>query len=116
MNWNAAGRLLRRIQGIQGALRRTYGGRFILNTRPDGALGAERDVAQGTAWTPGDGGALGAALTAPPIPKKWRRALRADREGHHSRVLAEIPPDELLVFDIESDPPETALRLHRRVV
>ena len=32
--------------------------------------------------------------------------LREEWDAHHRRVVAEIPADELLVFDIESDPPE----------
>lgn len=35
-----------------------------------------------------------------------RQCWLEDWESYHRRVVAEIPADELLVFDIESDPPE----------
>ena len=87
------------------AFRRAYGGRFILNTRPMErwirsvmAYKAQRGRREAAAhWTLRFGTADPDAVAA---------GLRAERETHHRRVLAEIPADELLVFDIESDPPE----------
>lgn len=104
MNWNAADDYCDAFKEFK-ALRRTYGGRFILNTRPMEhwvrsvmSHKAQRGRREMEAhWT------LRYGTTD---PEEVAAALRADREGHHSRVLAEIPPDELLVFDIESDPPE----------
>ena len=39
-------------------------------------------------------------------PAEVADRLRAEWEAHHAAVLSEIPPEDLLVFDIESDPPE----------
>ena len=39
-------------------------------------------------------------------PATVAEGWRALREEHHRRVCAELPPGRLLVFDIESDPPE----------
>ena len=64
------------------ALLADYGGRFILNTRP-----LER-------WL------------ASVMRNAGRPRLRAAWEEHHRRVLAEVPAQSLLVFDIKSDPPE----------
>lgn len=47
-----------------------------------------------------------ALLLGLPATAALAAGLRADREEHDRRVLAEIPADELLVFDIEADPPE----------
>ena len=87
------------------ALDAAYGGRFILNTRPVEhwlaslmAHNARRGVAQDAAhclrrFGTTDPGAVAAG---------WRALW----EAHHHRVRAEIDPARLLVFDIESDPPE----------
>ena len=104
MNWNAADDYCDAFKEF-GALRRAYGGRFILNTRPMDnwirsviAYKARRGRREMRAhWTLRFGTADLDAVA---------RCLRAEREAHHRRVLAEIPADELLVFDIESDPPE----------
>lgn len=88
------------------ALRRAYGGRFILNTRP--VEHWVRSVMSHKALRLGRSGAAAHYRhrfgTADPegVAERWR----ADWEAHHKRVRAEIPADELLVFDIESDPPE----------
>lgn len=104
MNWNAADDYCDAFKEFA-AFRRAYGGRFILNTRPaehwvrsvmaHKALRGRREA--DAHWMMRFGTA---------DPETVAAGLRADREAHHRRVLAEIPPDELLVFDIESDPPE----------
>ena len=83
-----------------------YGGRarFILNTRPvehwirslwthherrDAAVVREHYL-----WRYG-------TTDAAAVTKIWRW----EWEKHHARVRAEIPPEQLLVFDIESDSP-----------
>ena len=84
------------------ALRRAYGGRFILNTRPvDNWL---RSVTRRagrrrlrTAWTQRFG---------TDDPERVAALWRAEWEAHHRRVRESLPPEILLVFDIESDPPE----------
>ena len=84
------------------ALLADYGGRFILNTRP---------VAHWLASVMRNAGRprLRAAYRARfgtddvrEVAGHWRTAW----EEHHRRVLAEVPAQSLLVFDIESDPPE----------
>ena len=104
MNWNAADDYCDAFKAFA-AFRSAYGGRFILNTRPADrwvrsviahkALRGRREA--DAHWTLRFGTADPEAVAA---------GLRAEREAHHRRVLAEIPADELLVFDIESDPPE----------
>ena len=39
-------------------------------------------------------------------PAQVAEGWRALREEHHRRVCAELPPERVLVFDIESDPPQ----------
>ena len=87
------------------ALDTAYGGRFILNTRPLGhwlksvaAHDARRDPRMYAAHC--------LARFGTTDPAQVERALRRLREDHHRRVREEIGPDRLLVFDIESDPPE----------
>ena len=84
------------------ALRRAYGGRFILNTRPVEhwvrsllAYKAQREMLAECALRFG-------TTDLERVAARWRE----EWEAHHLRVRAEIPADELLVFDIESDPPE----------
>ena len=85
-----------------GALLAAYGGRYILNTRPvdnwlDSVLrnaGRPRmRAAHRTRFGTDDPRA---------VAEHWRAAW----EEHHRRAVAEVPADRLLVFDIESDPPE----------
>ena len=82
-----------------------YDARFVLNTRPlDRWL---RSLAVHYARRPR---ALGLPClearfgTADPV--RVAEGWRALREAHHRRVRAELPPERLLVFDIESDPPQ----------
>lgn len=104
MNWNAADDYYDAFKEY-GAFRRAYGGRFILNTRPMEhwvrsvmAYKMQRGRREAEAhWRLRFGTADPEAVAA---------GLRGEREEHHRRVLAEIPADELLVFDIEADPPE----------
>ncbi len=87
------------------ALDRAYGGRFILNTRPvehwvasvmsHKARRLGRSVERHYELRFGTGDAERVAAC-------WR----AEWEAHHRRVREEIPTERLLVFDIESDPPE----------
>ena len=104
MNWNAADDYCDAFKEYA-AFRRAYGGRYILNTRPmehwvrsvmaHKAQRGRREMA--AHWRLRFGTA---------DPETVAAGLRAEREEHHRRVLAEIPADELLVFDIEADPPE----------
>ena len=104
MNWNAADDYCDAFKEYA-AFRRAYGGRYILNTRPMEhwvrsviAYKAQRGQREADAhWMLRFGTA---------DPDRVAAGLRAEREEHHRRVLAEIPADELLVFDIEADPPE----------
>ena len=82
-----------------------YDARFVLNTRPlDHWL---RSLAAHYARRP-------RALRLPCLearfgttdPSGVAEGWRALREAHHRQVRAELPPERLLVFDIESDPPE----------
>ena len=82
-----------------------YDARFVLNTRPlDHWL---RSLAVHYARRPR---ALGLpcleARFGTTDPVRVAEGWRALREAHHRRVRAELPPERLLVFDIESDPPE----------
>ena len=78
--------------------------RFILNTRP-----RERWIRSLWAHHARHGGAPArehyqwryGTADAAAVAGIWR----AEWEAHHARVQAEIPPEQLLVFDIESDPP-----------
>lgn len=84
------------------ALLGAYGGRCILNTRP-----VERwlESVMRNAEHPRRRAAYRARFgTDDPgeVAEYWRAAW----EEHHRRVLAEIPGESLLVFDIEYDPPE----------
>ena len=104
MNWNAVDDYCDAFREFA-AFRRAYGGRFILNTRPAEhwvrsvmAHKAQRGRRDAEAqWTLRFGTA---------DPDRVAAGLMAEREEHHRQVLAGIPADELLVFDIESDPPE----------
>ena len=89
-----------------GALRRAYGGKFILNTRPRERW--VRSVMAHNARRLGRRKALehyelhfGTAELAQ-VAQCWR----AEWDAHHRQVLEEIPGEILLVFDIESDPPQ----------
>ena len=82
-----------------------YDARFVLNTRPlDHWL---RSLAVHYARLPR---ALGPrcleARFGTTDPTRVAEGWRALREAHHRRVRAELAPERLLVFDIESDPPE----------
>ena len=82
-----------------------YDARFVLNTRPlEHWL---RSLAVHYARRPR---ALGPpcleARFGTTDPGAVAEGWRALREDHHRRVRAELPPERLLVFDIESDPPE----------
>ena len=89
------------------ALERAYPeARFILNTRP-----AEHWIRSTMAHRARRMGRAGARRhyklrfgTADPGEVAAR--LRAERKAHHRNVRDAIPPERLLVFDIESDPPE----------
>ena len=104
MNWNAADDCCGAYKEYA-AFRRAYGGRYILNTRPVEhwirsvmAHKAQRGRREMEAhWMLRFGTA---------DPGKVAAGLAAEREDHHRRVLAEIPAADLLVFDIESAPPE----------
>lgn len=104
MNWNAADDYCDAFREFA-AFRRAYGGRYILNTRPAEhwvrsvmAHKAQRGRREAAAhWTLRFGTA---------DPDRVAAGLLAEREEHHRQVLAGIPEGELLVFDIESDPPE----------
>ncbi len=104
MNWNSADDFFDAFKHY-GELRAAYGGRFILNTRPPEhwvrsvmAHKARRGRREMTAQYELRFGTAD--------PARVRQCLLRDWEEHHRRVVAEIPADELLVFDIEADPPE----------
>ena len=79
-----------------------YGGRFILNTRPvEHWLASVTRHAGRRRWRARHRARFGTG-----DPARVAACWRAEWEAHHARVLAELPPDRLLVFDIESDPPE----------
>ena len=84
------------------ALLGAYGGRCILNTRPvEHWLGSVMRNAE----RPRIRAAYRARFGTDDLREvagHWRAAW----EEHHRRVLAEVPAQSLLVFDIESDPPE----------
>ena len=85
-----------------GTLLAAYGGRYILNTRPvDHWLAS----VMRNAGRPRERAAHRARFgTGEPseVAGHWR----AMWEEHHLRVVAEVPAEQLLVFDIESDPAE----------
>ena len=87
------------------ALDAAYGGRFILNTRP-----VEHWLRSFTAHNarrgPGVAAAHALARFGTADPARVAAGWRALWEEHHRRVKAELAPERLLVFDIESDPPE----------
>ena len=79
-----------------------YGGRFILNTRPMAhwvasvmATAGQRRVRRAHESRFGTSD-----------PERVAALWRAEREAHHAHVLSVLPPERLLVFDIEADPPE----------
>ena len=104
INWNAADDYYDGFKHFA-ALRRAYGGRFILNTRPvehwvrsvmsHKALRGRRHAEAHYSLRFGT-----------TDPERVAACWRDEWEAHRRRVVAEIPADELLVFDIESDPPE----------
>ena len=104
MNWSAADDYYDAFKQYE-TLRRAYGGLFILNTRPVDnwvrsvmAHKAQRGRREMLAQY-----ALRFGTTdLEEVARLWR----ADWAEHHRRVHETIPADELLVFDIESDPPE----------
>ena len=82
-----------------------YDARFVLNTRPlENWL---QSLAVHYARRPP---ALGLpcleARFGTTDPARVAEGWRALREAHHRQVRAELPPERLLVFDIESDPPQ----------
>ena len=80
-----------------------YDARFILNTRP-----RERWIASLAAHNrrrPAAGAHLEMRFGTTD-PDRVADGWRALWDEHHRRVAAELPPERLLVFDIESDPPE----------
>ena len=88
------------------ALRRAYGGKFILNTRPvehwvRSVMAHQSERFGRAALRRHYELRLGAA-----DPARVAAYWRAEHEAHHRRVREEIPGGILLEFDIESDPPE----------
>lgn len=88
------------------ALRREYGGRFILNARP-----VENWVQSVMADKRARLGRRGALehyelRFGTTDPARVAECWRALREAHHREVRATLPEGILLEFDIESDPPE----------
>ena len=84
------------------ALLDAYDGRFILNTRPvEHWLESMLRRSARPRWR-----AMQAARFGTADPVRVAERLRATWEAHHRRVLNTVPPGRLLVFDIESDPPE----------
>ena len=84
------------------ALRAAYGGRCILNTRP---VDHWLESVMRNAAHPRRRAAYRARFGTDD-PREVAGHWRAAWEEHHRRVLAEVPAESLLVFDIESDPPE----------
>ena len=84
------------------ALRAVYGGKFILNTRPVEHW-IESVMRRAGRRRPR---AAHAARFGTDDPERVAACWRAEWEAHHRRVRSEIPAAFLLVFDIESDPPE----------
>ena len=87
------------------ALDAAYGGRFILNTRPVEhwlESMAQHDAARGPEFYAAHYPARFGTTDPAEVALAWRRL----REEHHRRVREDIDPHRLLVFDIESDPPE----------
>lgn len=84
------------------ALDAAYEARFILNTRP-----MEHWVASVMA-TAGQRRVKRAheSRFGTSDPERVAACWRAEREAHHAHVQAVLPADRLLVFDIETDPPE----------
>ena len=84
------------------ALLAAYGGRFILNTRPiEHWLRTVMRRAE-SPWLR----AAHAARFGTDDPVRVAECWRAEWTAHHRHVRATLPPERLLVFDIESDPPE----------
>ena len=84
------------------ALLAAYGGKFILNTRPvDHWLRSMLHRSARKRWRDTHAARYGTG-----DPERVAECLRAEWEAHHRRVCNEIPPQRLLVFDIEADPPE----------
>ena len=84
------------------ALLAAYGGKFILNTRPIEhwiRSVMRHGMRQGLR-------AAHARRFGTDDPERVAECWRAEWTAHHARVRATIPPERLLVFDIESNPPE----------
>lgn len=87
------------------ALRRAYGGRFILNTRPREHW--VRSIMAHEARRMRRRRFRNYRLRfGTDDPAEVADRLRAEWDEYHARVRSEIPAGILLVFDIESDPPE----------
>ena len=86
------------------ALEAAYGGKFILNTRPVAHWVESVMAHDARRGRRGAAHALSRFGTADPerVAAGWRSLW----EAHQRRVRADIAPGRLLVFDIESDPPE----------
>ena len=84
------------------ALLAAYGGKFILNTRP-----VEHWIRSVMLHDARRGLRAGYPRRfGTDDPERVAECRRAEWTAHHARVRARIPPERLLVFDIESDPPE----------
>ena len=87
------------------AFHRAYGGQFILNTRPVEhwvrSIMAHEEARLRRRRLQNYELRFGTTDLA-----KVADCWRAEWEAHHRRVREVIPPERLLVFDIESDPPE----------
>ena len=84
------------------ALLTDYGGRFILNTRP---VEHWLESVMRNADHPRRRAAYRARFGTDDL-REVAACWRAAWEEHHRRVIEEVPAQSLLVFDIESDPPE----------
>lgn len=81
------------------ALDAAYGGLFILNTRP-----VENWIRSVMRRDSRMGDAAYSRRFGTDDPERIAERWRAEWAAHHARVRAAIPPERLLVFDIESDP------------
>ena len=87
------------------AFRRAYRAKFILNTRP--VEHWIRSIMEHEAKRPREQRfQIDHLRFGTTDPARVAACWRAEWEAYHRRVRAEIPPGLLLVFDIESDPPE----------
>ena len=84
------------------ALDAAYGGRFVLNTRPmESWIASVMRTAGQRRVRRAHESRFGTSN-----PEQVAACWRAEREAHHAHVLSVLPPERLLVFDIEADPPE----------